>query len=125
MKRNVILLLVLFGLAALSCDKRKNYYQYYPNIPGETLFENDRIVVQRFVIQPGQWEGIHAHPGNQLYVHIKGGEWTVRYGEKEEVSIAEHGSVGWMDAVDLNEEHESGNTGNTPIELLWIAVKPQ
>jgi len=31
----------------------------YPNIKGEVLLENDAVVVQRFTIQPGQWEGIH------------------------------------------------------------------
>jgi hypothetical protein len=33
------------------------------------------------------------------------------------------GSVGWMDAVDLSEQHESGNTGNTTIELIWVTLK--
>ena len=29
----------------------------YPNIPGELLLENEYVVVQRFIIEPGQWEG--------------------------------------------------------------------
>ncbi|MDP7255289.1 MAG: hypothetical protein QGF00_37215, partial [Planctomycetota bacterium] len=53
---------------------------YYPNIPGELVLENDKLVVQRFIIQPGQWEGIHSHPGNQVYIHIKGGTWSERRG---------------------------------------------
>ena len=61
---------------------QRSHYQHYPNIPGEILFENDKLVVQKFIIEPGQWEGVHAHPGNQLYVHIRGGEWTVRYGDR-------------------------------------------
>jgi len=97
--------------------------QRYPNIAGEVVFENDRVVVQRFVVQPGQWEGVHSHPGNQLYVHIKGGEWTVRDGAKRETSISPDGEVGWMNAVPLSQDHESGNTGKTPIDFLWITLK--
>ncbi len=124
MARIALVFLALIGVVLAGCKKRQDYSQHYPNLTGEVLFENDRLVVQRFVIQPGQWEGIHSHPGNQLYVHIKGGEWTVRYGEKEEVSLEKDGSVGWQDAVDLSEKHESGNTGPTPIEWLWITLKP-
>ena len=98
-------------------------YQHYPNIPGEVLFENDKLVVQKFVIEPGQWEGVHPHPGNQLYVHIRGGEWTVRQGDEKTTSYSETGSVGWMDAIAFSEDHESGNTGDSAIELLWITLK--
>ena len=40
--------------------------QDYPNVEGELLLEDDRVVVQRFVLEPGQWEGIHEHPEYQL-----------------------------------------------------------
>jgi mannose-6-phosphate isomerase-like protein (cupin superfamily) len=124
MARIALLFLALIGMALPACKNHQDFTQHYPNLTGEVVFENDRMVVQRFVIQPGQWEGIHSHSGNQLYVHIKGGEWTVRYGDKEEVSVAKDGSVGWQKAVELSEKHESGNTGSTPIEWLWINLKP-
>lgn len=122
MRRALFLVATVTTLAA-SPAPSKGPYQHYPNIPGEILLENDRVVVQKFVIQPGQWEGVHPHPGNQLYVHIRGGEWTVRMGEKKTTSYSPDGSVGWMDAIDLSEDHESGNTGNTPIELVWVTLK--
>ena len=37
-------------------------HQSYPNIPGQVLAENAKMVVQRFTFPPGQWEGVHAHP---------------------------------------------------------------
>ncbi len=123
MARTALLLAVIIGLAASCRTVHRDSLQHYPNLAGDVVFENDRLVVQRFVIQPGQWEGIHAHPGHQLYVHIRGGTWTVRYGDKEEVSIEKDGSVGWQDAVDLSARHESGNTGDAPIEWLWITLK--
>ena len=96
----------------------------YPNIPGELLLENDMVVVQKFLVGPGQWEGLHTHPGDQIYVHIEGGEWTVRRGGQETVSQSADGSVGWQEAIGEHEQHESGNTGDTPIELVWVTLKP-
>jgi predicted metal-dependent enzyme (double-stranded beta helix superfamily) len=118
------LALVLAGFVLLaSTAPEESFHQHYPNIEGEVVFENDKVVVQRYVVQPGQWEGVHTHSGNQLYVHLKGGEWTMRYGDKKETSVAEDGSVGWMEKVTLSQDHESGNTGKTPIEFLWITLK--
>ena len=82
-------LILITGLLLCSsgwAEQSNPCHQYYPNIPGELLLENDKLVVQRFIIQPGQWEGIHSHPGNQIYVHIDGGEWSGRIGGKSEYS---------------------------------------
>ena len=99
--------------------------QYYPNISMELLLENDRMIVQRVKVEPGQWEGVHSHPGNQIFIHIKGGEWTGRRGGKPTNSrtVREDGAVGWLDAIDLSEEHDSGNVGDTTIDLIWITLK--
>ena len=98
MYRLQVLLLVLFGVSASANhhgDGPPNAcHQYYPNIAGEVLLENDKLVVQRFIIEPGEWEGIHRHPPDQLYIHVKGGEWTVRYGEDENTSISPDGEAG-------------------------------
>jgi mannose-6-phosphate isomerase-like protein (cupin superfamily) len=99
--------------------------QFYPNIPLELLLENDRLIVQRVQIEPGQWEGIHSHPGNQVFIHIKGGIWSGRRGgvQSSPSPFSESGSAGWMDAVDLSVGHESGNTGDTTIDLIWVTLK--
>ena len=97
---------------------------FYPNIPGELQLANDKVIVQKFIIEPGQWEGLHTHPGNQIYVHIRGGEWTVRRNGQERVSHAANGSVGWSGVTTEDEQHESGNTGDTPIELVWVTLQP-
>ncbi len=100
-------------------------HMYYPNIPGELLLENEKMVVQKFTIQPGQWEGIHRHPYDQLYVQVKGGEWTVQYDGEESSFVAETGSASWdPTGTTLAENHQSGNTGDEPMELIWINLKP-
>ena len=111
-------------LPAQAGDKAANpCYQTYPNIEGEVLLENDKVVVQRFVFPPGVWEGVHAHPADQLYIHIKGGHWTVRHGDQRSSGWSETGSVGWYGPVGLDEDHESVNSGNEPIDLIWVTLK--
>ena len=129
MLRFQILLLALFGVSA-SADHHGDgplhpCHMYYPNIPGEMLLENDKLVVQRFIIEPGQFEGIHRHPPDQLYIHVKGGEWTVKYGDEATTSYSPDGEIGWSDtATELDALHESGNTGDEPIDLIWVTLKP-
>jgi hypothetical protein len=103
-------------------------YEYlnYPNIPGEDLLENDWVIVQRFLVNSGQWEGVHAHCPNMLYIHIKGGQWAARSKSEAEQKYPEpspDGSVGWMPTIGIEEGHESGNVGSEPIDLIWVTLK--
>jgi quercetin dioxygenase-like cupin family protein len=109
--------------SAAETDAMKDYRLVYPEIPGTVLLENDEVVVQRFVVPPGAWEGVHAHPGNQLYVHVTGGTWAVRSGGHERIVDSRTGSVGWYRVVPLSEGHQSGNVGDRAIDLVWITLK--
>jgi quercetin dioxygenase-like cupin family protein len=106
-----------------SSEEMKHYRLVYPNIPGTVLLDNDQVVVQRFLVKPGAWEGVHAHPGNQLYVHVKGGRWAVRIAGREDVSTSKTGSIGWYPAHPLSDQHQSGNVGDEPIDLIWVTLK--
>jgi quercetin dioxygenase-like cupin family protein len=109
-------------------DSVSQFLLTYPNLAdpdGEVVFENEHVVLQRLVVGPGEWEGIHSHPGNQLYVHVKGGLWSGReHGEVTYVGPPDaDGSVGWMDAIPLSEEHDSGNVGDELIDLIYVTLK--
>ena len=109
-----------------AAGKPKYQYLNYPNIPGEDVLENDQVIVQRFIVQPGQWEGVHAHCPDMLYIHIKGGQWAARtYKEPERASPerSPDGEVGWMATIDIAEGHESHNIGTEPIDLVWVTLK--
>ena len=104
----------------------KYHYLDYPNIPGEDLLENDLVIVQRFIVNPGQWEGVHAHHPDMLYIHIKGGQWAVRSKHEPEhpyPAPSPDGKVGWEPTIDISEGHESGNVGKDPIDLIWVTLK--
>ena len=109
-----------------SAQTPKKGYLNYPNIPGEDLLENDLVIVQRFTVNPGQWEGVHAHHPDMLYIHIKGGQWAARSYKQAEHAYpnpSPDGEVGWMDTIGLEQGHESGNIGKTPIDLIWVTLK--
>jgi hypothetical protein len=104
----------------------KYRYLNYPNIPGEDLLDNDWVIVQRFTVNPGQWEGVHAHHPDMLYIHIKGGQWAVRSKHEPEhpyPAPSPDGKVGWEPTIDISEGHESGNVGKDPIDLIWVTLK--
>ncbi len=84
------------------------------------------MIVQRFVVNPGQWEGVHAHHPDMLYIHIKGGQWAARSKHEPQHAYPEpspDGEVGWMPTIGIEEGHESGNIGKEPIDLIWVTLK--
>jgi quercetin dioxygenase-like cupin family protein len=100
-------------------------YLNYPNIPGEDVLENDQVIVQRFKMKPGQWEGIHAHNPNTFYIFIKGAPWLSKSKENPQgvPGSAPDGAVAWMDTIDISDRHESGNVGTRASEVVWVALK--
>ena len=142
MTKQSLVLVQIFGLILLSaCNSMpdgaesrseagddKPFLLNYPNLDdpdGRVVLSNDKVVLQRLVVPGGEWEGVHSHPGNQLYVHIRGGEWSGRLGGEIEYWGVDSpdGEIGWMDAIPLTAGHNSGNTGDSAIDLIYITLK--
>ena len=102
----IVLLLAAFGSGARADEAPRQdadgipFLLTYPNLDdpdGEVLLDNEHVVVQRFIVQPGEWEGVHAHPGNQVYVHVVGGTWSGRLGgEKQGEDVFHRLVLGWV-----------------------------
>ncbi len=120
--RQVFNLFLIFLLSPLSHAE-----QQYPNIKGDLVFEDDRVIVQRFRLEPGQWEGLHTHPEHQLVIVLKDTEKVVStFGDKEYFFTNDDAansipSAFWRPGpVSLEDKHNSGNLGSRTLE--WIAI---
>jgi quercetin dioxygenase-like cupin family protein len=112
----------------LITEEDRPFLLNYPSIEdsdGRVVLTNEHVVLQRLFVGAGEWEGLHSHPGNQIYVHIKGGEWSGRLGGESEYDgiLSPDGEIGWMDPIPLSAGHESGNTGDTDIDLIYVTLK--
>src|ERR1700689_2451396 len=116
------LLTVLIGPPAPGIAAQPSVYgPIYANLHGEMLLDNPRVIVQKFVVEPGQSTGRHTHPGDQLAVFIKGGVLTSRTSGRS--TLWREGRVMWQNASDPADDG-STNTGTTPIEVVWVTLKP-
>ena len=111
-----------------AAEEDKPFLLTYPNLDdphGKVVLSNEHVVLQRLYVPAGEWEGVHSHPGNQIYIHIVGGEWTGKLGEDIEYwkELSPTGEVGWLDAIPMEVEHNSGNTGDNPIDLIYVTLK--
>jgi hypothetical protein len=98
----------------------------YPNVPGEDLLENTLVIVQRFILMPGQWEGPHGHEPNTLWIFVKGGRGVVRSKREPEHPYPRpfaDGEVGWMAPIDPSVGHESGNIDDHPSDFIWVILR--
>ena len=128
----LIFLRIAFAILLMTpnifADDLSRYLLNYPNLDdpdGEVVLNNEYVVLQKLIVGPGEWEGVHSHPGNQIYVHIKGGYWSGMLGDQFEYQheFDADGSVGWMDQIPIEAGHNSGNTGDKPIELIYVTLK--
>jgi quercetin dioxygenase-like cupin family protein len=111
--------------AAAAAPGQQAQYLSYPNVAGEDVLENDWVIVQRFQLKPGQWEGIHAHNPNTFYIFIRGAHWLTKSKESPQgvPGSAPDGLVAWMDPIDISDQHQSGNVGTTTGDVVWVALK--
>jgi hypothetical protein len=88
--------------------------------PGAVVLENDKVIVRRYLLQPGMATGMHSHSRDYVRVILQGGtvEITALNGPSRAEQV-EAGSVAWRS----KNTHDSKNIGGGPIEGLVIEIK--
>src|SRR5580658_708518 len=92
----------------------------FANLQGEVVLDNQRVMVQRFVLEPGQSTGLHSHPSDQLLVFIKGGVLRSQAGRS---TLWRDGRVLWQNVTERTDEG-STNAGAAPIVMICVSLKP-
>jgi quercetin dioxygenase-like cupin family protein len=92
------------------------------DIGTKLIFENDRVKVWEFTLQPGQSIGLHTHMRDYLILPIETSTVEVtRPGRPIEVREYAAGSVIWRDK---GETHDARNVGANRYHQLLVELKP-
>jgi quercetin dioxygenase-like cupin family protein len=91
-------------------------------LPGHTVvLDNDRVRVERLVIEPGQSIATHTHPRSGLGVVVSGAEIQIDSPRQKPRTVRfEPGGFQWLDGPVT---HSMKNTGKTRFEAVHIDWK--
>ena len=95
----------------------------YPNMDvptPEVIFENEFIMVQQMLTQPGVWSGEHGHAGNQFVVSFGAGTTQVVTNTEETTRSRVAGEFSWVEAVD---EHNHRQISEEPRYVFVATLK--
>jgi len=84
------------------------------------IFENDRVKVWEFTLQPGEAVGEHTHHHDYLILPIESSMVEVTRGEQVEVSEYAGGSVIYRQK---GETHDAKNVGSGRYHQLIVELK--
>jgi hypothetical protein len=84
------------------------------------ILENDKVVVRRYLLQPGISTGMHSHGRDYLVVILQPGtvEITTLQGPTRTEKF-DRGDVFWR----ARTTHDSKNLGGAPVEGLVVEIK--
>jgi hypothetical protein len=83
--------------------------------------EDERVLVRRYLIQPGQSTGRQAHNAQELLIYVKGGVLTSN--STGRASFWPDGRVVWL--AEAGSDEGSTNTDPRAVEILWVVLKPK
>src|SRR6516164_721461 len=93
----------------------------YAGLRGEVLLDNSRVLVERFVLEPGRTTGRHTHPADQLLVFVKGG--LLQATATGRSALWRDGRVAWHNSGEPSDEGDR-NVGTGEIVMIWVTLKP-
>ncbi len=84
------------------------------------LFENEKVRVLEYTLQPGQKDSWHTHPPKVSYV-VQGGKIKIYTDKGEELIFDEKAGIAeWSDYVG---KHQVENIGSTTVKIVLTEVK--
>lgn len=109
-------------IEVLSSTGGKSEANQLHNIPGHTLvLENDRVRVERVVLEPGQSTGMHEHALSGLGVAVSSGKIAIESpGQKAQTVEFKPGEFRWHTGAIT---HKLTNTGKTRFEAVDVEWK--
>jgi len=96
-----------------------------PRIGTAELFENDRVKIWDFVLEPGEAVPMHTHARDHVVVVIEGGELEVEWADGSRTRHAPRPGDRFFGAVGdpVRDTHDARNVGTTRYRNLVIELK--
>ena len=94
-----------------------------PVIGTAELFENERVKIWDFVLEPGEAVPMHTHRRDHVIVVIEGGDLEVEYADGTRRTFAPRPGDNFYGHVDGEDTHDARNIGTTRYRNLIIELK--
>ena len=96
-----------------------------PIIGTAELFENERVKIWDFVLEPGQAIPMHTHRRDHVIVVVEGGRLEVEYADGRRGTFEPKPGDWHYGAVAGEDTHDARNVGTTRYRNLIIELKGQ
>ena len=94
-----------------------------PEIGTAELFENDRLKIWDFVLEPGAAVPLHTHRRDHVIVVLEGGTLEVAYADGRTRTVTPQAGAWFVGMVDGEDTHDARNVGTTRYRNLIIELK--
>lgn len=87
------------------------------------LFENDRLKIWDFILEPGAAVPLHTHRRDHVIVVLEDGELEVTYADGRHQRFSPKAGDWFVGMVDGEDTHDARNVGTTRYRNLIIELK--
>jgi quercetin dioxygenase-like cupin family protein len=94
-----------------------------PRIGTAELFENERVKVWDFVLEPGEAIPFHTHRRDHVIVVVEGGRLETEDAEGNRRTVEPRAGDSFYCRVDGEDTHDARNVGTTRYRNLVIELK--
>jgi quercetin dioxygenase-like cupin family protein len=94
-----------------------------PRLGTAELFENERVKVWDFVLEPGEAIPMHTHRRDHVIVVIDGGQLVVEYADGTRRTAEPRPGDIYFGRVDAEDTHDARNVGTTRYRNIIIELK--